>query len=1393
MIDVAADVSRLVEGFDKADRESKDRSKKIIGYAKGIGAAFAGVASAKIAADIVNQFVDTADATGKLAQKLGYTTEELSKYQYAIGFAAIEQKTFNAANGALIRRLNNFQRDGGGAGAKGFEALGISAEYAREHMATTDSAMREVLKRLEEMPDGYKKTAAAQDIFSKEASGMLKLTLSDLEKFGDEAERIGVTIPQHVYDMAAVYHDEMDRLNARFMGIQQTVSFGVLPAMTAASTTAVQMYDEMFGGTAQQQMDTFGDVAIDVIGGVVTGVGYMTDAWTGMQVVVKTFELGVYALGNALVDGVVNTFIAGINEISEGMNTLIAGYNKFAGLIGAKQFELFGSIEYINVYGAAVDETRQELFDLVDKLENGRITAEQFNKKLAENFESVKQKAKGAGKPVDDLNDAIKNLNASGDDLKLDAVSSNIVTQFDKATAAIDAMRDPVDRVNDAFFKMYDVVVDIFDESQMQQFYAAWDKAIGEAGKKNEETLKNDFGTSLSIIAGEALADGIKDGIQNGDWQQAFTGVLSAIGSTLGAQLGEDLGAAAGEGIGGALGAAAGPVGGALGSVAGELIGSALGGLFGGNDGVPWLERKLDNIEADLEAQTRILESSLNLARALGSDGTAIIKKLEIAAATYDADISAVGASVAAEIYASMPVLGAATGSYQEFFAGLGLGDGFPPPKGEFTDAFNSGNALQIASDANDLGAFETQAEYDEIVSGIIAANEDYAAALLEQKDTILGIAQSLSDIYEGITGDDLLGDQMLSDAREDVAQLMSDAGFDSFTDYIADLAQSAYEYGTSIKNLSSDLQSDDANVQAAAVATLSEITGMYFESSQDALDYMSSIELVGAAMVASAENMREWERSQMTLTEQLRAAIDASPATVAPQRGGGLLNPTQDPYYGFATTQEELNEMYDALAQSGGELTDAELERLQLNEQWIDAMDRAKTSMLAYLDGLDGGTRKLDEAMARLGIDAIPSTVAAAEALYAQFLEGDGVIDEYEQAILDATAAQVAATQQISDSASSMYESLYGEQTPAQQAMTSMLELQGQMFVDSLGGLQTVLQLVADGELELTDAQWAQVQALYEVESSTADTAQNTADIARNTRPDTPYIDDVLSDFRDRKRAESDFETYADQYAELSEEQMKDIAALGAVWDEFDDILGSGGSKYAKTARINDVLDALGLGNVSGAPDAPDIRTQLIDIFESSTGYTTDDADAIARLLSAMDILGDSATAAADALGDMETDALHAAQSLFARIRDDASGFIDAQYANNTDYTGALLQSNLYDALNLTDLIKSGGDYTEDDLDRLSNSTAAASDYARKYLGSLDADSYEYRLQQNVLAHSFSKIGSEASAREKTFADVVDALDVSHKNEAELIELSQLLLKAINQLRKTTQEGLTA
>lgn len=234
LIDVAADTAKLVEGMTKA-QQVVDKNVKLIKGALGpLATAFAGVVSVSAMKNII----DTADAVGEQSEKLSLSTEAWSKYIYTAKFAGVELGTLDAAFSAMIRRTNNFTKDGSGAAATAMKELGISVATARKEFTSTEATFDYLIKKLAQMPDGMKKTAVAQDLFSKSATDVIRyanLGADGIARLGEQAERTGNIISSDFAANAGKLNDGLDVLETTLTGIGNNLVEKFTPALIKAS------------------------------------------------------------------------------------------------------------------------------------------------------------------------------------------------------------------------------------------------------------------------------------------------------------------------------------------------------------------------------------------------------------------------------------------------------------------------------------------------------------------------------------------------------------------------------------------------------------------------------------------------------------------------------------------------------------------------------------------------------------------------------------------------------------------------------------------------------------------------------------------------------------------------------------------------------------------------------------------------------------------------------------------------------------------------------------------------------------------------------------------------------------------------------------------------------
>lgn len=377
LIDVRADTAKLVQGMQSAEKSINQAVGNMKKAIVGLAAAYVSLNSVKAFSNVIKGSIDAADALGKTAQTMGLATQSYSKLTYAAELAGIQQGQLDSSLKALIRSSSQFVRDGGGPASKALEELGISADFARKNFTSTERTFEIVMDRLSQMPDGFRKTAIAQEIFSKSGGDMIRLAeggAESLKKMGEEAERLGIVIGDDFAKNAANINDQLTRLSRIGTGIANTITSQILPSLVAFAKTAQEAFQK-----PAIDAENFAKISFGAIENTVKAMGFLRDVGTGISLAFDAVQYSVLFMSKAVMDA--------INIPIQGINTLIEGYNKLASITGMGQLGTFGGIDTTWTKGA-MESLTKSMTESVDKLANdsGQKMAMDFNKSFLENL-----------------------------------------------------------------------------------------------------------------------------------------------------------------------------------------------------------------------------------------------------------------------------------------------------------------------------------------------------------------------------------------------------------------------------------------------------------------------------------------------------------------------------------------------------------------------------------------------------------------------------------------------------------------------------------------------------------------------------------------------------------------------------------------------------------------------------------------------------------------------------------------------------------------------------------------------------------------------------------------------------------------------------------------------
>jgi hypothetical protein len=208
----------------------------ISGFAKTAAASLAGALSVGVFVAAGKAAINYADNIGKMAQKVGMTTEELSKLNYAAKLSDVSLSELQVGVQQLSKNME--------AGSDGLEALGISATDASGNLRDTNEIFMEVAEAFAGMEDGAGKTAIAMNIFGRSGAQLIPMLNSGrrgLAEMSREAESLGVVISQEAAKSAEQFNDNLTRLSEVMSGLTQSVIAPLLPKLIDLSEVLLDL------------------------------------------------------------------------------------------------------------------------------------------------------------------------------------------------------------------------------------------------------------------------------------------------------------------------------------------------------------------------------------------------------------------------------------------------------------------------------------------------------------------------------------------------------------------------------------------------------------------------------------------------------------------------------------------------------------------------------------------------------------------------------------------------------------------------------------------------------------------------------------------------------------------------------------------------------------------------------------------------------------------------------------------------------------------------------------------------------------------------------------------------------------------------------------------------
>lgn len=417
---------------------------KLKGAIAGVAAAYLSFQSVKTVAAMFKEVADEADKFSKLSDRLGFTTETLSKMAYAAKLADVE---FSSMAQSMQFMLKNTSE-----AAKGNENLQesiarLGLNLSRLQQMSPDDMFRAYAEGLASIQNPAERANLAMELFGRGGGVMLQM-LKDgaegLDALGKEAEKFGVVISAQAAYNAAEFNDSLTRMGEAFQGVKNALILDLLPGFTGAFNKIANLIAENrqdvveWAGTVAT---VFGKVA-EVSAYVVAGI---SDAWNGLKLIWNSL---LYSVAD-LALGMKNIWIGVITYIKDGMVTLNEAWNENPVLPGTDVFEgaIVGMQKFIGEAKLGQAELLRYQTDILakmDEIASGGLSVDKVQKYIAEikaamaelqNAGTAKLKSGGGGSAIaGGLSSSMKS--------ELESLKNMWSSYYDSATGQADRWRE---------------------------------------------------------------------------------------------------------------------------------------------------------------------------------------------------------------------------------------------------------------------------------------------------------------------------------------------------------------------------------------------------------------------------------------------------------------------------------------------------------------------------------------------------------------------------------------------------------------------------------------------------------------------------------------------------------------------------------------------------------------------------------------------------------------------------------------------------------------------------------------------------------------------------------------------------------------------------------------
>ena len=236
---------------------------------------------------VVKQSLSATDALAKTASKIGTTTEQLSRLQFAASISGISIEQTNMALQRLVRRTAE-AAEGTGEAQGALRELGIDASAVAN--IDLDTYMLELADAFKNVESESQRLRLAFKLFDSEGAAFVNVLNQGsgaLDELFGEAQALGLVMRANVARSVEDANDAFTKLGFLFRGLRDQIVGALAPALEAAVTRLTEFLQGLGDNGIEVWARTTSKLVLETFAGFVRGIG-------------KTLE-GLYRFANGLI------------------------------------------------------------------------------------------------------------------------------------------------------------------------------------------------------------------------------------------------------------------------------------------------------------------------------------------------------------------------------------------------------------------------------------------------------------------------------------------------------------------------------------------------------------------------------------------------------------------------------------------------------------------------------------------------------------------------------------------------------------------------------------------------------------------------------------------------------------------------------------------------------------------------------------------------------------------------------------------------------------------------------------------------------------------------------------------------------------------------------------